>query len=282
MPHPAQLAAPRHTENATRGPLVAPQRAAGSNPRPGLPDAPGAAPARADVHPAAPVLAGGRDPIPAHRWQGSKARVWRQILGHPALRAAGGPPFRRWIEPFYGCGVTAQAAIVHRVAGAYLLADLCAPLIVAHRTLAAQPDALLARLALLAPREDADADSLRRSYAATAQWMRHHCRELLAARGALAPHLLTAARFFLLLGSNFNGLWRVNGDGEYNVPIGARKSGKPIVFSLAAARAGMLAQAAALAAFQDAVGQRRFRTLLWHGLPWVFAFAGRERKQSGD
>ncbi|MCK6491147.1 MAG: hypothetical protein L6R48_23085 [Planctomycetes bacterium] len=40
--------------------------------------------------------------------------------------------------------------------------------------------------------------------------------------------------------------------------------------------------AAALAAFQDAVGQRRFRALLWHGLPWVFAFDGRERAGAPD
>lgn len=249
MPHPAQLPRSRHTKNATRGPLGALEHAKAPTPRPGPCEALSAAPARADAYSAAHALVGGPDPIPAHRWQGSKARVWRQILGHPVLRLASRSttPFRRWIEPFYGCGVTAQAAITHRVAHTYLLADLCGPLAVAHRTLAAQPDVLLARLALLAPRVDADADELRRAYSAAAQWMRHHCRELLTARGALTPHLLTAARFFLLLGSNFNGLWRVNSDGEYNVPIGARTSGKPIVFNLAAARDGLLAQAAALA-----------------------------------
>jgi hypothetical protein len=145
---------------------------------------------------AAPALVGGPDPIPAHRWQGSKARVWRQILGHPALGLAGAlgaarerallgrctPPFRRWIEPFYGCGVMAQAAIAHRVADTYLLSDLCGPLVVAHRTLALRCDALLARLALLAPRAQEDAEGLQRRYAATAQWMRHHCLALLGAR----------------------------------------------------------------------------------------------------
>jgi hypothetical protein len=78
--------------------------------------------------------------------------------------------------------------------------------------------------------------------------MKHHCRQLRAASGALPVDLTVAARFFLLLGSNFNGLWRVNGDGEYNVPIGRRSaSAPPLVYSLATGRPGLLAQSVALA-----------------------------------
>ena len=125
----------------------------------------------------------------------------------------------------------------------YLLADLCAPLIVAHRTLAAAPEALLARIALLAPRSPAAAEA---AYATAAQWMRHHCQELRAARGALVPDPSLAARFFLLLGSNFNGLWRVNARGEYNVPIGRRGGGAPILYQISAALDGLTMQSAAL------------------------------------
>ena len=193
--------------------------------------------------PPARSLEGGPEPVAAHRWQGGKARVWRQILGHPVLVRPSGGRWRRWVEPFYGCGVMAQAAITRGLADGYLLADLCAPLIVAHRTLAAAPEALLARIALLAPRSPAAAEA---AYATAAQWMRHHCQELRAARGALAPDPSLAARFFLLLGSNFNGLWRVNKRGEYNVPIGRRGGGAPLLYQLDAARAGLAAQSTAL------------------------------------
>ena len=142
----------------------------------------------------------------------------------------------------------AQAAITLGLADEYRLADLCAPLVVAHRALALAPAALLARLALLAPKPAASPAEAERAYHAAAGWMKHHCRQLGAARGALPVDMAVAARFFLLLGSNFNGLWRVNGDGEYNVPIGRRSaSAPPLVYTLAAARPGLLAQSAALA-----------------------------------
>jgi DNA adenine methylase len=173
--------------------------------------------------------------------------VWRQILGHAALQRPGGGRWRRWIEPFYGCGVMAQAAISLGLANEYHLADLCAPLVVAHRTLALMPQALLARLALLAPRPGASPAEAEHAYHTAAGWMRHHCRALALARGALLTDLTVAARFFLLLGSNFNGLWRVNRDGEYNVPVGRRSaSAPPLVYQLDAARAGLLAQNTAL------------------------------------
>jgi hypothetical protein len=40
--------------------------------------------------------------------------------------------------------------------------------------------------------------------------------------------------------------------------------------------------APALAAFQDAIGQRHFRELLWEGLPWIFAFDGRVKAGAPD
>jgi DNA adenine methylase len=100
------------------------------------------------------------------------------------------------VIPFWGSGVDgrALAQLGYEVYGS----DLCSDLIEAHRKAIYYPDALIEEL---------------RPYVGAGS------EEYMAVRQH-GDGLSDAARFLFLCGSSFNGLWRENKKGEYNVPYG--------------------------------------------------------------
>jgi len=129
-----------------------------------------------------------------HRWAGSKMRIIEPLL--EALTDNGKASVGAAVIPFWGSGVDgrALAQLGYEVYGS----DLCRDLIEAHRKATYYPDSLIEELR---PYVGAGPDR----YAA----VRKH-----------GDGLSDAARFLFLCGSSFNGLWRENRKGEYNVPYG--------------------------------------------------------------
>lgn len=138
------------------------------------------------------------DIVPIFRWAGSKRKNLESLTSFWSSR------FERYIEPFVGSGclflkIKPQAAI---------LADLNSALIQTYRTIRACPEAVAE--ALYAIRRDST----------TYYRVR---RKINSARSAI-----DRAAFFVYLNRNcFNGIYRTNLDGEFNVPFGADQGQYP-------------------------------------------------------
>jgi DNA adenine methylase len=138
---------------------------------------------------------------PILKWAGGK----RQLLEHLAVRVPG--RMRRYVEPFAG-GAALYLAIAdadepgtHRSFEEARLADLNEELVVTYRAVASDVDEVIRLL---------------RAY--------EHREEVYYATRALDVATLSpaerAARMIFLNKTCFNGLWRVNSKGLFNVPFG--------------------------------------------------------------
>jgi DNA adenine methylase len=132
---------------------------------------------------------------PFLRWAGGKTRLLGALL--PFIPAS----FKDYHEPFLGSGAM-FFALRHRARACYL-ADLNAELVNLWCTIQSQPDVFLKRLQPYLQRQGEDAYYQVRDEAPT------HAME-------------RAARFFYLNQTAWNGLWRENKWGVFNVPWGAR------------------------------------------------------------
>lgn len=131
---------------------------------------------------------------PFLRWAGSK----RQHV--PFLRACwGGGDYKQYIEPFAG-----SASVFFAVAPARaILGDINSELIHTYRTVRRTPDAVYRRLTRFATGEEA----------------------YYSVRAMRPTTVISkAARFVYLNRFCFNGLYRTNVDGQFNVPYGAPKN----------------------------------------------------------
>jgi DNA adenine methylase len=133
---------------------------------------------------------------PFLRWAGSK----RQLL--PKLRTYWGTGFKRYIEPFMGSACLFFAV---RPKSA-LLSDLNKDLVETFRQVRNNPDAVASRL-----------QSYRVSKAS-------YYKLRAVQPDSLGP-LEAASRFIYLNRFCFNGLFRTNGKGHFNVPIGSSGTG---------------------------------------------------------
>jgi DNA adenine methylase len=145
---------------------------------------------------------------PLLKWAGGK----RQLL--PALRRFYPAAFRRYIEPFFGSGAVffdLQAA--GRLDGRQAwLVDDNVDLIGCYRMLVSRTDDVIAELRLLATGHAAGGDKFYYEVRDT----RFNPKR--AAASAYTPEL--AAMLIYLNRTGFNGLFRVNRAGEFNVPVG--------------------------------------------------------------
>ena len=151
---------------------------------------------------------------PLLKWAGGK----RQLLPH--LRRFYPPSFNRYIEPFFGSG-----AVFFDLYGSgrlrdrdVVLIDSNADLIGCYETVRAQPDEVAGELQRLA---DAHAQGGQSQYYVVRDEQFNPTRDRLrdgAGRIAYTPQL--AAMLIYLNRTGFNGLFRVNARGEFNVPAG--------------------------------------------------------------
>ena len=145
---------------------------------------------------------------PLLKWAGGK----RQLM--PYLRPHFPHSFRRYIEPFFGSGAVffdlyGRGDLVGRTA---TLADVNPDLIGCYRTLVSQTDAVIRALGRLA-----------REHAADPEGCYYDVRDqrFNPARAAGQPYTPALAAMLIYLNrTGFNGLFRVNRDGAFNVPAG--------------------------------------------------------------
>lgn len=130
-------------------------------------------------------------PRPVVRWAGSKQRLLHQLVD--VLPAQ----FGTYFEPFFGSGALFFLLRPTRA----VLSDTCLPLVETYTTLASFPDEIHRELASLDPM---DRDTYYR--------VRKSSPETPVGR---------AARFLFLNRTCWNGLYRVNKKGEFNVPYGS-------------------------------------------------------------
>lgn len=140
---------------------------------------------------------------PIFRWPGGKRRLVSTVL--PLVeRALAARPGAMYVEPFLGAGAVALAMPGRRM----VLSDACPDLINAWRWVVRSPKAL----------HELATEKLWMSTAREQYWKE---RERLRLHPA---SMEDAARFFYLNALAFNGIWRVNSSGAFNVPIGDGKS----------------------------------------------------------
>ena len=155
--------------------------------------------------PAAPAAA------PIVKWAGGKSRLLDELTARSPRR------FRRYFEPFLG-----GAALYFRLAPRFgVLSDCNADLINMYRCVAWNVEAVIRRLARHR------ADHTEAHY--------YQMRERWNTAGDLAADVDRAAAFIYLNKTCYNGLWRVNSRGKFNVPVG--RYDEPSIFDPVAMRA---------------------------------------------
>jgi DNA adenine methylase len=149
---------------------------------------------------------------PVIKWAGGKTKLLPELLARMPER------FGRYYEPFAG-----GAAMFFRLApGRAVLADSNADLIGMYRALAERVETVIARLV-----EHSEAHGEARYLEVRDHWNRN----------AIDSIAERAAAFIYLNKTGFNGLWRVNRAGIYNVGYGKYASYTPDVAGIRAAAA---------------------------------------------
>jgi len=148
---------------------------------------------------------------PIVKWAGGKSRLTGELLARSPRR------FRRYFEPFLG-----GAALYFRLAPRFgVLSDCNADLINMYRCVAWNVEAVIKRLAR--HRDD------------HTETHYYQMRERWNTDGELSADVDRAAAFIYLNKTCYNGLWRVNSRGRFNVPVG--RYDEPSIFDPAAMRA---------------------------------------------
>ncbi|MCA9601416.1 MAG: DNA adenine methylase [Myxococcales bacterium] len=157
-----------------------------------------------------------QDPAPFLKWAGGKGRLLSQLT--PLLPP--GAELRRHVEPFFGGG----ALFFARQPSRALISDVNPNLIATYRAVRDDVDGVVERLAPLAARHS--------------QTHYYRVRERYNASVNI-DEVDRAAMFIYLNKTCFNGLHRVNGKGQFNVPAGNYKN--PKILDLDALRAASAA-----------------------------------------
>ena len=149
-----------------------------------------------------------------HRWAGSKQRIIDALLEHmrpdPQRHAHA-------IVPFWGSGVDGRA---FAQAGLEVIGgDTCAPLVTAHRDVQICPEALISELAIMLVNDESATPTPPIGKRASKANSSARDSFYLRMRGD-RQSFSVAARFLYLVGTSFNGLYRTNSKGEFNVPYG--------------------------------------------------------------
>ncbi len=180
---------------------------------------------------------------PFVKWAGGKRRLLEQYEAYLPAPSQ----FRRYFEPFLGGG----AVFFHLRPTAAILTDLNAELINCYEMVKEQPDELIAHL---------------QKHKMTEKYF-YHLREI-------APHTLSAleraSRFIYLNKTCYNGLYRVNSHGQFNVPFGRYK--RPTICDPTIIRAASLSLQNAklkVASFEKAVTQAKRGDFIYFDPPYV-------------
>ncbi len=177
-------------------------------------------------------------PKPFLKWAGGKGRVLAQYE-----RFFPHEPMRNYYKPFVGSGAVFFHLCPRELFAHYRLTDSNAELITCYRMVRDAPDALIARLA------EHQARHCKAHYYAVRAWDRDPA-------WVETSDVERAARLIYLNKTCYNGLWRVNSRGQFNVPMGRYHN--PRILDeprLRAASAALQGVELAVADFEDVLGR---------------------------
>jgi DNA adenine methylase len=181
---------------------------------------------------------------PVVKWAGGKTRLLDQLVARAPER------YRRYFEPFVGGG-----ALYFRLQpGRAVLSDSNPDLIGMYRRVAGHVEAVIRRLEAHRAAHGVD-----HYYRVREEWN----------RGGLADPDDRAAAFIYLNKTCYNGLWRVNSRGHFNVPVG--RYDDPSIFDGAQLRAASRAlrrAELATAGFAEAVAGARDGDFVYFDPPY--------------
>ncbi|TAF50935.1 MAG: DNA adenine methylase [Oscillatoriales cyanobacterium] len=143
---------------------------------------------------------------PFVKWVGGKRGIIQTLLDHLPLGSPDYPVIDRYYEPFTGGGALFFALQQRRQFQQVCLSDINADLITAYRVIQSDPDALISALGCHAQNHG------KSYYYAIRQ------------QHTLTDPIARAARLLYLNRTCYNGLYRVNRRGEFNVPMGRYKN----------------------------------------------------------
>lgn len=193
----------------------------------------------------APPRAGAIPGSPIVKWVGGKTRLL------PEIAARLPRTYGRYFEPF--CG--GAAVFFHLAPRAAVIADRNADLIATYRAVAEDVEGVIRRLAI-----HREAHDERHYYATRARWND---------AGVAWTPLERAAAFIYLNRTCYNGLYRVNRSGGFNVPMGRYKN--PLICDADGLRASARALAGAeilCADYRVAVASARAGDLVYFDPPY--------------
>ncbi len=139
---------------------------------------------------------------PFLKWAGGKGQLLKQFA--PYFPTA---PMRGYYEPFVGSGAVFFHIRSLDLFASYRVADINADLVTCYLVVREDIDALIARLAEHRARHSEEYYYAVRALDRDSGW-------------AHAPDVERAARMIYLNKTCYNGLWRVNSKGHFNVPMG--------------------------------------------------------------
>lgn len=194
---------------------------------------------------------------PVVKWVGGKRQLLPKLLPHlMAMGAPGGTWRGRYYEPFIGGG-----AVLFALSGQpgfrAVINDYNADLVGLYRQIQADPKALFDRLGAPEFANTAEAHAAVRAWDRQPDWPQ---------RTALDR----AARFIYLNRTSFNGVYRVNAKGFFNVPFGRYTSpGFPSLSVLEAAQRVFAAAEIRQGDFEAAVADARAGDVVYLDPPYI-------------
>lgn len=187
---------------------------------------------------------------PPLKWVGSKR--WLVPLLSPAIYERLAVTGGRYIEPFLGGGAIALDLGLPDM----VLGDNCGPLITMYQAICKNPSAVAWALKTLVDR-GTDKES----------YLRVRAEETRSA-------ILAAARFIYLNKFGFNGLYRENSKGKFNVPHGGDRSSAsvPDVAALTAVASALRGAVVRVADFRDTIAMAQAGDVVYADSPYYETF----------
>jgi DNA adenine methylase len=160
---------------------------------------------------------------PFLKWAGGKRQLLPQIDSHlPAELKSG--QIRRYVEPFVGSGAVFFHIVQTYAVGELFIADINAELILAYRAIQQDVDALIAELSALEEHYLGLSEEQRKTFYYRQRESFNEERTTITFHSFQPAWIRRTAQLIFFNKTCYNGLFRVNSRGEYNVPFGRYKN----------------------------------------------------------
>jgi DNA adenine methylase len=160
---------------------------------------------------------------PFLKWAGGKRQLLEQLESNFPSELESGL-LTRYVEPFAGSGAVFFKVFQSYPVQEFLIADLNPELILVYQTIQRQVEGLIEQLAKIESRFREMEDAERRNFYYQIRELFNEQRESID-YGEYNPNWIKRAAYMIFLNrTGYNGLFRLNSKGEFNVPCGRYKN----------------------------------------------------------